>query len=158
MTILDVTAGFGQDACILAYAGAQVTLLEREPIMGLLLQDGLARAQSQGVLMAVAARMHCEIIDARDYLSKLTPEHYPDVIYLDPMFVHTKSALPNKNMQFLHYLSGETLDADQLLKWALSKARKRVVIKRSINAPHLGEVKPDMCIKSKLLRFDVFLP
>jgi 16S rRNA (guanine1516-N2)-methyltransferase len=156
LTILDVTAGFGQDACILAYMGAQVILLEREPIMGVLLRDGLARAQTQGELMSVAGRMHCEITDAKDYLTALTPEHYPDVIYLDPMFVHTKSALPNKQMQFLQNLSNDS-DADQLLNLALERAGKRVVIKRSINAPHLGGLKPDMCIKSKLLRFDVFI-
>ncbi len=154
--ILDVTAGFGIDACIMAYAGAHIILLEREPIMGVLLQDGLARAQTQGELMSVAARMHCEVVDAKDYLTALLPEHYPDVIYLDPMFVHTKSALPNKQMQFLQNLSNDS-DADQLLNLALERASKRVVIKRSINAPHLGGIKPDMCIKSKLLRFDVFL-
>jgi 16S rRNA (guanine1516-N2)-methyltransferase len=154
--ILDVTAGFGIDACIMAYAGAEVILLEREPIMGVLLQDGLARAQAQGELMLVAARMHCEITDAKDYLTALTPEHYPDVIYLDPMFVHTKSALPSKQMQFLQNLSNDS-DADQLVNLARERAGKRVVIKRSLNAPHLGGLKPDMCIKSKLLRFDVFL-
>ncbi|MGA2655741.1 MAG: class I SAM-dependent methyltransferase [Gammaproteobacteria bacterium] len=156
LNILDVTAGFGIDACILAYAGAHVTLLEREPIMGLLLQDGLARAKAQGELMSVAARMHCEIVDAKDYLSALTEKNYPDVIYLDPMFVHPKSALPNKQMQFLQHLSDDS-DADQLLNLALKCAHKRVVIKRSINAPYLAGLKPDMSIKSKLLRFDVFL-
>jgi 16S rRNA (guanine1516-N2)-methyltransferase len=157
LNILDATAGFGQDACLFAYFGANVILLEREPQMAELLQAGLMQAQREGELIETAERMSLVIIDAKDYLLNLNESDYPDVIYLDPMFVHKKkSALPNKNMQFLQNLSDDS-DADELLNVALTHARKRVVIKRSLNAPHLAGAKPDMCIKSKLLRFDVFL-
>ncbi len=157
LKILDATAGFGQDACLFAYFGAQVIMLEREPQMADLLQAGLKQAQTEGELTEAAQRMSLVIIDAKDYLLNLNENDYPDVIYLDPMFVHRKkSALPNKNMQFLQNLSDDS-DADELLNLALTRARKRVVIKRSINAPHLGGLKPDMSIKSKLIRLDVFL-
>ncbi len=156
-SVLDATAGFGGDACMLAYFGAQVILLEREPIMGLLLKDGVTRAQRAGELMTVASRMQVLITDAKEYLKQLAAEDYPDVIYLDPMFVHHKSALPNKNMQFLQQHSGHTHDADALLSVALRCARKRVVVKRALQAPTLDATVPSLCIKSKLLRFDVYL-
>ena len=38
MTVIDATAGFGQDSLILASTGASVTLLEQQPLMFLLLQ------------------------------------------------------------------------------------------------------------------------
>jgi 16S rRNA (guanine1516-N2)-methyltransferase len=96
-------------------------------------------------------------MDAKIYLLNLEAADYPDVIYLDPMFVHRKkSALPNKNMQFLQARSDDS-DADELLTVALTRARKRVVIKRSLNAPYLAALKPNVTFKSKLLRFDVFL-
>ncbi len=157
LTVLDATAGFGQDACLMAYHGARVIMLEREVAMGTLLQAGLTRAQTAGELMEVAQQMSLITIDAKQYLRQLNPEEYPDVIYLDPMFVHhKKSALPNKNMQFLQNLSDDS-DADELLSLALTRARIRVVVKRAHNASLLGNVKPSMSIRSKLLRWDVFL-
>ncbi|HLF67124.1 MAG TPA: class I SAM-dependent methyltransferase, partial [Gammaproteobacteria bacterium] len=134
-TIIDATAGFGIDACMLAYAGAHVTLVERDPIMGLLLQDGILRAQTSGELKAVANRMHVVLFDAKDYLKTLSASDHPDVIYLDPMFVHSKSALPNKNMQFLQQQAGLSHDADALLNLACDVARQRVVVKRALQAP-----------------------
>jgi 16S rRNA (guanine1516-N2)-methyltransferase len=156
LKVLDATAGFGQDALLMAYHGAKVLMLEREAQMAELLQAGLLIAQNSGELMATAERMSLKVIDAKSYLLNLEMSDYPDVIYLDPMFVHKKSALPNKNMQFLQSISSNA-DADELLTLALPRALKRIVIKRAINAPPLAGIKPDMCIKSKLLRFDVFL-
>lgn len=40
-TVLDGTGGLGIDAFIMAYLGAQVTVLERSPIVYTLLKDGL---------------------------------------------------------------------------------------------------------------------
>ena len=42
--ILDATAGFGQDSFLLAWGGANVTAVERSPVVLELLQDGLRRA------------------------------------------------------------------------------------------------------------------
>lgn len=156
LTVIDATAGFGVDALLMAYAGAEVLMLEREPIMAELLAQGLIKAQTEGELVSVTKRLTLLKTDAKEYLSNLNQAEYPDVIYLDPMFIHKKSALPNKNMQFLQNLVNDH-DADELLNLALTRATKRVVIKRSIHAPYLGDIKPNMSIKTKLLRFDVFM-
>src|SRR5690606_10328681 len=47
LTVVDVTAGLGKDAFILATLGCDVVMVERNPIMGALLRDGLTRAQEQ---------------------------------------------------------------------------------------------------------------
>ena len=43
-TVVDATAGLGRDAFVLASLGCKVTLNERSPVVGALLQDGLTRA------------------------------------------------------------------------------------------------------------------
>ena len=43
--VLDVTAGLGRDAYVLASMGCDVTMLESSPIVAALLKDGLMRAQ-----------------------------------------------------------------------------------------------------------------
>jgi len=43
--VLDVTAGLGRDAFVLANLGCRVLMLERSPIVAALLEDGLQRAR-----------------------------------------------------------------------------------------------------------------
>ncbi len=42
--VLDATAGLGKDAFVLASLGCQMQLIERQPLVAALLEDGLARA------------------------------------------------------------------------------------------------------------------
>ena len=44
-TIVDATAGLGQDAFMLVNYGCQVTMIERSPVIAALLQDGIERAK-----------------------------------------------------------------------------------------------------------------
>lgn len=158
-TVIDTTAGLGQDAFILASLGAELVLLERSPVIAALLRDGLERLSN----LDIRARMHLIEIDACDYLSTLNPAHYPDVIYCDPMFPQRqKSALVKKEMQYLQaVLDKETAqrasDSEKLLAIALQRAKKRVVVKRPRLAPCLIGPKPNFNYLSKNNRFDIYL-
>ena len=80
-----------------------------------------------------------------------------DIIYLDPMFSDVdKRAKVKKDMQMLHALIGENNDADRLLELALSKAKKRVVVKRHKLSPFLNNQKPSHQIIGKSTRYDVY--
>jgi 16S rRNA (guanine1516-N2)-methyltransferase len=82
----------------------------------------------------------------------------PDVVYLDPMFPHRKkSALVKKEMRLFQQFLGPDEDADALLEPALVLAKQRVVVKRPDTAPYLNNCEPNMAIKGKKLRFDVYL-
>ncbi len=154
-TIVDATAGLGRDAFVLASLGARVVLLERSPVVGALLADGLRRALENAEVSAIAARMTFQVGDAVTYLETLSVR--PDVIYLDPMYPHTdKSALQKKEMRLFRRLVGPDDDAPQLLETALHVARTRVVVKRPLQAPFLGGVRPDGKIESKNTRFDLY--
>ena len=163
-SILDLTAGLGQDAFVLASQGATVSMVERHPVVHALLADGLERAKAtidDEELQSVIARMELVNTDSAIYLSQLSPEHQPDIIYLDPMFPpREKSAKVKKEMQLFHQLVGENDDADQLLTQALEKARYRVVVKRPSHAPFLGDTlkvkEPGYSLKGKSTRFDIY--
>jgi 16S rRNA (guanine1516-N2)-methyltransferase len=158
--IIDATAGLGIDAFILASLGCEVTMLERSPIIGALLEDGLLRAKEQ--LESSNIKLNLVIADAREFLTTLSPKQYPDVIYLDPMYPERrKSALNKKNMRMLRDIVGEDLDSWELLAVAIKVATKRVVVKRPRLAPAIAppkaDIKPDIVYRGKSCRFDVYV-
>lgn len=157
-TIIDATTGLGRDAFILASYGCKITLLERSPELIELLQDGITRAKSNANISGIIARMQLTGTDSTSYLKNLAEENYPDVIYLDPMFPERKkSALVKKDMQLLQQLLACEDDGSELLLTALTRAKKRVVVKRPRLASHLLNKKPSMQFTAKSCRFDVYV-
>jgi len=154
-TILDLTAGLGRDAFVLASLGCQVTMVERNPIIAVLLADGLRRATEDPEIGAwVSERLHLVQSDASAYLNS-SPE--ADVIYLDPMFPERKkSAQVKKEMQIFHDIVGDDEDAAMLLEQARGIARQRVVVKRPRLAWALGQQKAPACVTGKTTRFDIY--
>lgn len=158
-TVLDATGGLGRDAFVLACLGCHVHLVERSPIVGALLEDGLKRAaeapETGGI---IRGRITLSVGDSMELAGKLCAANRPDVVYLDPMYPHrTKSALVKKEMRLLRAIVGEDLDAPSLLKTMLSCARQRVVVKRPRLAEALEGPAPSLIISSKNSRFDVYL-
>ena len=157
--VIDVTAGLGRDGFILACLGCQVHMLERSPILAVLLEDALQRAaKSELTAEIITNRLRFSHLDSRDFLQNLMPDNYPDVIYLDPMYPErTKSSLVKKEMRILRGLVGDNQDAIELLNLALPRVRNRVVVKRPRLATTLNVLKPSHQITGKTSRFDVYL-
>ncbi len=155
--VLDLTAGLGRDAFVLATLGCDVTMVERSAIIATLLQDGLLRAQNAQDWFS-QLKLRLVVDDAHDYLQTLSDDNKPDVIYLDPMFPDSKkSALVKKEMRYLKEVVGDDLDAGALLPLAFAKAKYRVVVKRAKLAPTLTETEPSLTIKGKSSRYDVYI-
>lgn len=153
LTILDATTGLGRDAFIFAKLGAKVTMLERHPTLIALLQSALDDFQDALLKQNLSFMPN----EAADYL-KICNLRY-DIIYLDPMFSEIdKRSKVKKDMQFLQTLVGDDNDADQLLELALTKARKRVVVKRHKLSSFLANQAPHHQIIGKSTRYDVYLP
>lgn len=154
--IVDVTAGMGRDALVLANLGAQVSLCERSPVLAALLGTALELAQNEPEIADTISRMHLYATDALSWMASLNEDEFPDVIYMDPMYPHrSKSALVKKEMRFIRGLVGDDEDADVVLQQALSRA-KRVVVKRPKGAPLVAGLKPSHMIESKNTRYDVY--
>ncbi|AUI67115.1 MULTISPECIES: class I SAM-dependent methyltransferase [Glaesserella] len=156
-TVIDATAGLGRDAFVLAAVGCKVKLVERNPVVSALLEDGLARAY-QDAEIGGFMRERVVLLPAHS-IAELDPERdFADVVYLDPMYPHKqKSALVKKEMRVFQHLVGADLDSDDFFLPAKALARKRVVVKRPDYAPFLAEQKPDFSQETKNHRFDIYL-
>lgn len=159
LSVIDATAGFGQDSFILATLGCQVQLIERSPVIAALLQDGFKRASVCPQTAGIINNMQFIAGNAIEILSKLRLEQYPDIIYLDPMFPkRQKTALVKKEMLALREIVGKDLDCAELLTIALGVAKKRVVVKRPRLSPCLSEVAPSFVLTGTANRFDIYSP
>lgn len=156
--IVDATAGLGRDAFVLATLGCPVTLIERSPVVALLLRDGLRRARLDETVAPIVARMNVLQGDALAILPRLAGEDAPEVVYMDPMYPQrTKSALSKKEMRLFRLLVGEDLDAARLLQQALRLATRRVTVKRPRRASPIEGPAPDTAIYSRNTRYDLYL-
>ena len=153
VSVLDATAGMGEDALLLAAFGFNVTLYERDETIYKLLCDTLERAREDEDLSKVVSRMTLYYEDSIKAMRELKEK--PDVVYLDPMFpLRTKSGLVKKKFQLIHELEKPCEDEKELLEAALSAALVRVVIKRPLKGECLAGVKPDYSIEGSTVRYD----
>ncbi|MEM8739024.1 MAG: class I SAM-dependent methyltransferase [Planctomycetota bacterium] len=157
-TVLDATAGLGEDAWLLAAAGCRVTALERHPVVHALLADGLARARAAAPDVAERITL-LPCGEAADYLA--SPDAAAggyDVVLLDPMFPEAakRKTAERKPMRVLRWLAGEDQDADSLWPAAVAAARRRVAVKRPRHAPDLAGQPPVARHAGRGVRFDVY--
>lgn len=153
--VIDATGGLGRDSFVLAAAGCQVRIFEREPMIAALLADGLERARLHPETAAIAARIALTVGDAAVSLNAMQAA---EVIYLDPMFPERrKTALVKKELQLLQLLAAADPAADQMLLAAALAASRRVAVKRPAKAPFLAGLAPSCSIAGKAIRFDVYL-
>lgn len=152
-TLLDATAGLGEDALLFAAAGFSVSMYEADPMIAALLADGLARARADAALADAVGRMHLTAGDSISAMRALkTP---PDVVYLDPMFPRRqKSGLVKKKFQLLQQRQPPCTDEDALLGAALACGARRIIIKRPKDAPPLCGRKPSYSLCGSSIRCD----
>ena len=168
LKVVDATAGLAGDSFVLASLGAQVQMLERSPVLALMIEDALAAAKKSGAedfrLQEIIERMSIVQVDAVDWLARQAGESC-DVVFLDPMFPERKKkAAVKKEMQVLQHLLAreeksetERLEEEaELLEISLSKAIHRVVVKRPRHAPSLTGKSPGYCLEGKSTRFDIY--
>lgn len=155
LTAVDATAGLGEDSLLLAAAGFNVTLYERNPVVYELLKDALERAAQIPELAPVVARMTAVHADSVAGMASL--ETPPDIILLDPMFpARQKSALVKKKLQMIQKLEQPCDDEITLLLTAMEAKPKKLIVKRPPKGDYLAGLKPDHSIEGKAVRFDCF--
>jgi 16S rRNA (guanine1516-N2)-methyltransferase len=148
-SLLDASAGWLNDALFLTKWGMNVTAVERNPAVYLLVRSALERAMKDFEFQTLMKGDICYELS-----SSQEAEGSWDFVYFDPMYP-AKKALSDKPMQILKELVGEDLDSGDVATRLRSKARERLVVKR----PPKGEAleKPDYSITSKTVRYDVYL-
>lgn len=175
--VLDATAGFGHDSLILGSTGAQVTLLERNPLMALLLMYEQQIMAQQANWQKLMARLKVECAESAKFMEALSVAAQNgqalnasayDVVYLDPMFPESsyentatgKGAKVGKHMQALHHIAQppDLAEEQKLLELALNTVVSggRVVVKRPAAAPLFAQSSPDESWHNDVLRFDAY--
>ena len=155
-TLIDATAGFGEDSLILAAAGFQVQLYEFDEVIVVLLKDGMERALEIPELKEAVGRMKLVCGDSTEGMRKL--DFKPDIVLLDPMFpARQKSALIKKKFQLIQRLESPCSTEEQLLDAAVAADPKRIVIKRPLKGPYLADRKPSYSLEGKAIRYDCFV-
>lgn len=150
---IDATAGLGEDSLLLAAAGFTVYMMERDPVIAALLQDGLQRAKDDPDLAVIASRMRLMQGDSIQQLPELDFE--PDMILLDPMFpAKRKDASSKKKMKLFQQLEKPCEDEEELMEAALAARPRKIVVKRPLKGPHLAGMKPSYSLKGKTIRYD----
>lgn len=151
LNVVDATAGLGKDSFVLANLGATMHLIERSPVLVILLAYALAH-------YAKPSAMQLYWGDARQIFARYGEKIAPDVVYLDPMYPESNSdALPKKGAQILRALAYRDDEEErELLELARQQAAK-VVVKRPKAAPYLANVVPQQESKGKNTRYDLYL-
>jgi 16S rRNA (guanine1516-N2)-methyltransferase len=153
LDVIDATAGWGVDAGVLAAAGRRVRMLERHPVLALLLADALERWRAAG--HPAAARLELLAVDARHALATLRA----DAVLLDPMYPERgKRARKGEDLSLARRLVGDDEDQGELLAVARVAARRRVVVKRPRTAPYLAGRVPTGSIVGRTTRYDLYPP
>ena len=156
LTVVDATAGMGEDSMLLAAAGFNVHVYEYDPIIAALLKDSIARACLDEQIGPYAKRMTFHHEDSIKALKCL--DYEPDVVLLDPMFPERqKSGLIKKKFQLIQQLEAPCVLEESLLEAAIMANPKKIVIKRPLKGPYLAGRKPDYSINGKAIRYDCIL-
>ena len=153
LTVVDATAGLGEDSFLLAAYGHSLTLFEYDPFIYALLEDSLERARLSREVGLSASRITAVGCDSVTALRAL--DFAPDVVLLDPMFPQRqKSSLVKKKFQLLHSLESPCTNEEELLDAARAAGPKKIVIKRPAKGAFLAGIKPDYSLDGKKIRYD----
>jgi 16S rRNA (guanine1516-N2)-methyltransferase len=159
LAVFDATPGYGYDSLTLALAGAHVVMCERCPEVARALEQALSEAGTHGPLWLREAVSRITLLtgDSIQHLQTIATKDKPEVIVVDPMFPEERrSALSKKEIQILRALCGDDADSPTLLEVALRAATKRVVVKRRVKDPYIGEMRPSYSLQGTTIRVDVY--
>ncbi|KAL0479206.1 hypothetical protein AKO1_008044 [Acrasis kona] len=154
--VLDATAGMGRDSFVLSSFGFKMILVERNPIVYMLLKDGYERAKHQ--FGNVSSVIHADSINYLNHINVEDPNR-PHVVYLDPMFEkHGKQRATKRSISMLRDIIDVERDnhqLSQLIEAASRVAIRKVIIKRNKSAPIHPNVKHSFVARDT--RFDMIV-
>ncbi len=151
--VYDLTAGFGQDTFLVSKFVDHVVWVERNPLVCLLLEDGLRRLQVD--YPDTSAKFKIVHADGLEFLKSTNLEE-KSTIYFDFMFENKKSK-SNKEMAFLKHIThfDKPIEAVQYIKDTVSITQKRVVLKAK--EFEKDKLKPKHVFEGKTVKYFIFV-
>lgn len=151
---VDAAAGMGEDSFLLAAAGYEVYLFERDHVIAALLKDALRRAGQDEQLREIVSRMHLREGNSIELMPQIGVT--PEIVFLDPMFPpRKKSGLIHKKLRLIQKLEQPCADEKELFAAAAALHPKKIIIKRPLNGTPLADKKPSYTVKGRAIRYDV---
>ena len=144
-TVLDCTAGLGRDGIMISKLGYDVTMIERNPILILLINNFLKRNVN------IKAKLFYG--DSLSYIT--STKMIFDYIYIDFMFDKKKKSKPSKYDSFLRSMDNHNVNKIKFIENILKYCKDRVIVKEPIKSDS-NIVSYDFEIKTKLIRYKIF--
>ena len=144
-TILDCTAGLGRDGLLLSKLGYDVTMIEKNPILILMLNNYLSRTKD------VKARLLYG--DSLSFI-RITKKKF-DYIYIDFMFEKKNNAKPSKYDLFLRSINYNENNKLNFIEEMINYCKKRIIVKEPIKSKS-KIIDCDFEIKTKLIKYKIF--
>ena len=140
--ILDMSCGWGKDSLTMASLGANVTSIEINPLVAILVQYAKAKLDYSWTLF---------IDNSINYIKE---NKNFNIIYLDPMFPPKKN-LSSKNLQILSLLCNQKLSIESMLENVLANTSSKTVIKLPLN--YNIKQTPNYKIHGKNIKWYIFI-
>ena len=153
LEVLDLTAGLGRDSILMALAGFNVTMLENNPYLAIILNYLSINFHDQ-------LKLTIQYINNREYLQKNSQKYH--VIYFDPMFADGKNSLAKKDMQLIDLMiksadNFSTADNEEVFNLARAHCLHKLVVKRDNKQQCVvSKPEPTYAKSGKTIRFDVY--
>lgn len=131
--VLDATMGMANDSLVMAFSGHEVTAVEADPLIHLLISQGLASYVADytpinPIMRSI--RTHCR--DSLSYMREQADKSF-DVVYFDPMFSQELSSSPD--FSGLRGLADYSPLTEKMLIEAKRVAKERIIIKAHYKDP-----------------------
>ena len=144
--ILDCTAGLARDSYILKSMGFNVTMIEKNPLLILMIRNFIKKNLISNPTLYYG--------DSYDFLCK-TNKIY-DYIYIDFMFNKIKNkSLSSKNDEFLKTVCDDENNKNRLISKAIKKCKLRVIVKEAKYSKSKF-LKPNHTMSTKLIKYNIY--
>lgn len=157
LNILDATAGLGRDAILMANAGYNVTMIEKNPALAIILNYVIKYK-----IIPRTDNLSLVHMDSTKYLRQNFVV-LPNIIYMDPMFQDNSKAKSKKDMQLIDMLLNADIDnvyTDniELFELAHKIVLNKVIVKRDNKQKYLvAKPLPSYSKLGKTVRYDVYV-
>lgn len=153
LNVLDMTGGLGRDSILFALAGFNVTIIEQNPYLAIVLNylcltfaDALSNMQIYNQ-------------DSSEFIRNSKDTYC--CIYFDPMFEDNKSALSKKDMQIIDefvnlFPNNHKVDYHEIYTNAIEHCHKLIVKRDNKQDLFISQPKPTYQKIGKTIRFDVY--
>lgn len=156
--VIDGTAGFGHDGLILASACHHISLIEKNPLMALLLLFEYQHMNQNPNWQKLLAKIHIKFADITNPKIDLPKAN---IVYLDPMFPQgSYQSKVSKTMQSLHLLANTPSKQEESELFIQAKTHlssdAKLIIKRPLNAEPLANIPTNHHVANNAIRFDIY--